>query len=329
MERQPAADALKRQKKFFSIDKHIITEGAKIDFKLYLPNETKTAMSVFLQSDTVVDGNAKVKLREIEMLYISEEEHAQYQAYMHQHIQTIARSREIPTERKAAIIYERATEVIDEMFKNPESLENVKNAQPLVNSFVEIILHDLNAVESLMRITAHDYYTHTHSINVSIYTLSLGAYLGVEGKDLETLGMAAVLHDLGKSKVDYEIINKNGKLTDEEFGQMKNHPALGHAIALELGIFDPRVLTGIRHHHEKMSGGGYPDNLKGDEISQFARIIGVCDVFDALSTKRSYKDPMSSFEALKLMKETMKEHLDMNMVNAFIKMLLKRGEQHG
>lgn len=301
-----------------------MTEGAKIDFKLYQSNEAKTSMSVFLQSDTVIDGNAKVKLREIERLYVSEEEQERYQAYMHQHIQTIARNSEIPTERKAAIIYERATEVIDQMFKNPESLENVKNTQPVVNSFIDIILHDLNAVESLMKITAHDYYTHTHSINVSIYTLSLGSHLGISGKDLEILGMAAVLHDLGKSKVDYEIINKNGKLTEEEFDQMKKHPAMGHAIALELGISDPRILSGIRHHHEKMRGGGYPDNLKADGISQFARIIGVCDVFDALSTKRSYKDPMSSFEALKLMKEIMSEHLDMDMVNAFIKMLHKR-----
>lgn len=323
---KPSAGSSKRQKKFFSIDKRLITEGAKIDFKLYQSNETKTTMSVFLQSDTVIDGNAKVKLREIEMLYVSEEEHARYQAYMQQHIQTIVGNGEIPTESKAAIIYERATEVIDAMFKNPESLENIKNIQPLVNSFVDIILHDLSAVESLMKITAHDYYTHTHSINVSIYTLSLGSFLGIEGKDLEILGMAAVLHDLGKSKVDSAIINKNGKLSDEEFGEMKKHPALGHEIALELGISDVRILTGIRHHHEKMNGGGYPDNIQGDNISQFARIIGVCDVFDALSTKRSYKDPMSSFEALKLMKETMHEHLDMEMVNAFIKMLRKREE---
>lgn len=326
MDTQLPASTSKRQKKFFSVDKHIITEGATIDFKLYQPNETKTAMSVFLQSDTVVDGNAKVKLREVEMLYVSAEEQERYHAYMHQHIQTIARSSEIPTERKAAIIYERATEVIDQMFKNPESLENIKNTQPVVDSFIDIILHDLGAVESLMKITAHDYYTHTHSINVSIYTLSLGSFLGINGKDLEILGMAAVLHDLGKSKVDYAIINKNGKLTEEEFDQMKGHPAIGHAIALELGITDLRILSGIRHHHEKMRGGGYPDNLKGDEISQFARIIGVCDVFDALSTKRSYKDPMSSFEALKLMKETMREHLDMDMVTALIKMLHKRGE---
>jgi HD-GYP domain-containing protein (c-di-GMP phosphodiesterase class II) len=148
--------------------------------------------------------------------------------------------------------------------------------------------------------------------------------LGVAGKDLEVLGMAAILHDLGKSKIDYDIINKNGKLSDEEFTQMKLHPALGHEIALKLGIEDERILTGIRHHHEKIAGGGYPDQIKGDEISYFARIIGVCDVFDALSTKRSYKDPMSSFESFKLMKDQMKGHLDMDIVNAFIKMLHKQ-----
>lgn len=315
-----------KQKKYKRIDKRLITEGSQIDFNLFLPNETKSAMSLFLQSDTAVDGNAKVKLREIEAVYIYEEEEEKYKAYVEKHLQSIVRSSEIPTEQKARLVYEKAIEAIDVMFKNPESLENVKNTQPVVDNFIDIILHDNAAVESLMKITAHDYYTHTHSINVSIYTLSLGSNLGIGGKDLEALGMAAMLHDLGKSKIDYDIINKNGKLTDDEFAQMKRHPALGHEIALKLGIEDERILTGIRHHHEKIDGGGYPDNIKGDQISQFARIIGVCDVFDALSTKRSYKDPMSSFESLALMKQQMKGHLDMEMVNSFIKMLHKQGK---
>lgn len=210
------------------------------------------------------------------------------------------------------------------MFQNPEALGNVHEIQPLVGGFIDIVLHDQNAVESLMQITAHDYYTHTHSINVSIYTISLGSFMGISGDELKTLGTAAVLHDIGKSKVDYNIINKNGRLDDMEFAEMKRHPSEGHAIALKLGIEDQRILTGIRHHHERLEGGGYPDNLKGEQISKFARIIGVCDVFDALSTKRSYKEPMSSFEALKLMKDEFSTHLDMSMVNAFIKMLHKQ-----
>jgi len=313
-----------KQRKFKRIDKRLITEGSKIDFNLFLPNETKSAMSLFLQSDTAVDGNAKVRLREIETLYVSEEEEDRYKAFVDKQLQSIAKNTHIPTDEKAQLIYQKASETINAMFANPESLENIKNAQNVVNSSIEIILNDHCAVESLMKITAHDYYTHTHSINVSIYTLSLGSALGIKGKDLEVLGMAAILHDLGKSKIDYEIINKNGKLTDVEFTQMKNHPALGHEIALKLGIKDERILNAIRHHHEKMEGGGYPDNLKGDQINYFARIIGVCDVFDALSTKRSYKDPMSSFESFKLMKDQMKGHLDMDIVNAFIKMLHKQ-----
>jgi putative nucleotidyltransferase with HDIG domain len=315
-----------KQKKYKRIDKRLITEGSQIDFNLFLTNETKNAMTIFLQSDSSVDGNTKVKLREIEMLYISEDEEERYQAYIDKHLQRIAQNSDIPTKQKARLVYAKAVESIDAMFNNPESLKNVENTQPVVNSFIDIILNDTSAVESLMQITAHDYYTHTHSINVSIYTLSLGSFLGIKGKDLEVLGMAAILHDLGKSKIDYEIINKNGKLSDEEFTLMKNHPVFGHEIALKLGIEDKRILTGIRHHHEKIEGGGYPDNLKGDQISYFARIIGICDVFDALSTKRSYKDPMTSFNSLLLMKQQMAGHLDMDIMNAFIKMLHNQGK---
>ncbi|MCX6074662.1 MAG: HD domain-containing protein [Campylobacterales bacterium] len=311
------------QRKYTSIDKRLITEGSHIDFDLFLTNDTKTSMSLFLQSESAVDGNAKVKLREVERLYIHAEDMPRYKAYVDHHLQSIAQNSDMPTEEKGRIVYEKAVETLDLMFKNPESLENIKKIQPVVDDFINIILHDDCAIKSLMKITAHDYYTHTHSINVSVYTLSFGSFLGIEGKDLEALGMSAVLHDLGKSKVDYEIINKNGKLSDEEFTQMKKHPALGHEIALKLGITDERILSGIRHHHEKIEGGGYPDNLIGDQISQFARIIGICDVFDALSTKRSYKDPMNSFESLQLMKQQMLGHLDMEMVDKFIKMLRK------
>lgn len=312
-----------KAKRYKLIDKRVITEGEELTFQLYFPNEDKSAMIMFLHRNTIIDGNHKVRLREVNKFYIDEEEATIYEAYVQHHIQTIARSEDISIDDKAIIVYEKASAVIDEMFHNPESLEIAKNVKPLVDSIVDIILHDTKAVESLLKITAHDYYTHTHSINVSIYTLSLGAYLGIEGEELKNLGMAAVLHDIGKSKVNYDIINKNGKLTEVEFDEMKTHPAEGHKIALNLGITDEGILTGIRHHHEKLIGGGYPDGIKGDEISYFARIIGVCDVFDALTTKRSYKDPMTTFESIKLMKEAMKGHLDFDIVNSLIRMLRK------
>lgn len=311
-------------RRYKSIDKWVITEGEKIDFTIYLPNDAKTSMALLLQSDSVVDAISKNRLHEVERLYIKDTDSLRYEAYVQKHIQSIARAEDISMDSKALIIYERATSVINDMFHNPESLETIQNTKPLVNTMVDVILRDASAIESLLKITAHDYYTHTHSINVSVYSLSLGHFLGIGDRDLEALGMSAILHDIGKSKIDYEIINKNGSLTDEEFDTMKSHPHVGYEIALKLGITDPRILFGIRHHHEKLNGRGYPDQINRDGISQFARIIAVCDVFDALTTKRSYKEPMSTFEAIKLMKESMNEHLDMGIVNSLIRMLHKK-----
>ncbi len=302
------------------VDKRFIAEGEQIAFNLYEPAE-KSAMSLFLQSDTVVDDDAKERLRAIELLYISEAERRQFEDYVARHLRSIARNSEMPLDEKVTIIYEKASEALESMFQNPEALENVAKAETIVGGVVDTILHDNATVASLMKITAHDYYTHTHSINVSFYALCLGDFLRMGEKDLEALGMAALLHDLGKSKVSETIINKNGRLSDAEFEVMKGHPGMGYDIACSLGISDNRVLSGIRHHHEKVAGHGYPDRLGGESISKFARIIGVCDVFDALTTKRSYKEPMRSFDALLLMKNEMRDHLDMDVVNSFIRML--------
>jgi len=309
-----------KSKRYKSIDKRLITEGELLEFTTYESNDTKTQMSLFLQSDSVVDGNSKVRLREVENLFVVDEEYEKYQRYAQKHLKTIATNAEVPFSDKADIVYSKASEVMDELFKNPDSLANMQKSQDIVDGFVNLVLQDEATLESIMKIAAHDYYTHTHSINVSIYSLSLAKFLGLKDKDLEDIGMSSMMHDLGKSKVDWDIINKNGKLTDTEFTRMKKHPAAGYDIALTLGITDKRILAGIRSHHEKLDGGGYPDGLKDKQISLFPRIIAVCDVFDALTTKRSYKDAMTSFEAIGLMKKQMQGHLDMRLIDALIKM---------
>lgn len=310
----------KKATRYKSIDKRLLTEGAKLDFAVYESNETKTAMSLFLQSDSVVDGNNKVRLREIESVFIVDEEYEKYKLYAQRHLHSIANSPDIPFADKASIVYEKASEVMEELFHNPDALGNMQKSQAIVNGFVSLALQNEATLSSIMKIAAHDYYTHTHSINVSIYSLSMAKFLGLKDKDLEDMGMASMLHDLGKSRVDWEIINKNGKLSDAEFEQMKKHPGSGYEIAVEMGITDKRILAGIRSHHEKLDGNGYPDGLTDKQISLFPRIIAVCDVFDALTTKRSYKDAMTSFEAIKIMKDHMSTHLDMRLVNTLIKM---------
>ncbi len=309
-----------KEKRYKAIDKRLITEGQLLEFATYEANETKTQMSLFLQSDSVIDGDKKVRLREVEKLFVIDEEYEKYQRYAEGHLKNIAANSEIPFSEKADIVYSKASEVMDELFKNPDSLANMQKSQAVVDGFVNLVLQDEATLASIMKIAAHDYYTHTHSINVSIYALSLAKFLGLKDKDLEDIGMSSMMHDLGKSKVDWDIINKNGKLTDIEFTRMKKHPAAGYDIAVGMGITDKRILSGIRSHHEKLDGTGYPDGLQDSQISLFARIIAVCDVFDALTTKRSYKAAMTSFEAISLMKKQMQGHLDVSLIDTLIKM---------
>ncbi len=312
--------AEQKKTSYKSIDKRLITEGAKLDFKLYETNDTKTQMSLFLQSDSVVDGDNKVRLREIEQLYIIDEEYEKYKLYAQKHLNTIANNKDIPFRDKADIVYTKASAVMDELFQNPDALGNMEKSKDIVGGFVNLVLQDEATLSSVMKIAAHDYYTHTHSINVSIYSLSLAKFIGLKDKDLEDMGMSSMIHDLGKSKVGWDIINKNGKLTDSEFEHMKKHPAEGYEIAVKMGIRDKRILAGVRSHHEKLDGSGYPDGLSDKQISLFPRIIAVCDVFDALTTKRSYKDAMTSFQAISIMKKQMQGHLDMRLVDTLIKM---------
>ena len=227
----------------------------------------------------------------------------------------------ISFEEKYAAVYEDASNVVNNFLNNPTATGNYKASKDVIKNMVDTVLDNEFTIKSLHSIARHDYYTHTHSVNVAVYSLSLGSFLEFRHEALLELGEAALLHDLGKSKIDAAIINKNGKLTDGEFEKIKKHPVLGYTIGVNLGIKNKRVLDGIKHHHEKIDGSGYPYKLKGENIPYYARIIGVCDIFDALTSKRSYKEAMSVKDALLLMKTNMKEHVDNRLLKKMMNMI--------
>ncbi len=303
---------------YVSIDKEYLDEGSKPDFDIFSANHEKTYMSIYLQSGAVIDEKIKKDLKNLEKLYIMKEFVPTYDEYVKKHITKINNEAVSNLEMKAITIYEDATKAVDNIFHNPYAKENVKAIYHVVEELVDVIVHDELVIESLLRLIAHDYYTHTHSINVSIYALCLGSFLKMDKTNLKSLGVAALMHDIGKSKVDAAIINKNGILTDAEYNQIKKHPIESYLIVKNLGITDEKILSGIKYHHEKLDGTGYPDGLV--KIPLFAKIIAICDVYDALNTKRSYKEGMSIFETLYFMKKNMQHHLDIKLLNEFIKM---------
>ena len=305
------------EKKYILIDKDIIIEGREFSFDIYYPYNS--GVKLLLAKNTLVEHKHIIITYKQKAFYVAEEAKALYKELHDTNLEKL--SGEFASfEDKTTAIYSNATNVMNKIFENPETLANYDNSKAVVNDLVLTILDHEFTMLSLMNIATHDYYTHTHSLNVTIYTLSLGSYLGLDKERLSRLGESALLHDLGKSKVSADIINKNGKLTVAEFDEMKKHPEIGYQLALSIGVTDKQILSGIRHHHERMDGNGYPQQLKAGEISLFARIIGLCDIFDAITSKRSYKEAMHTFEALTLIKTKMHNHVDLKLLHEMIMM---------
>jgi HD-GYP domain-containing protein (c-di-GMP phosphodiesterase class II) len=142
-----------------------------------------------------------------------------------------------------------------------------------------------------------DDYTRGHSERVSRGSVLIARQIGMSADRVEAIGYAGMLHDVGKLGVPTTILQKAGKLTDEEFAQIQLHPVRGLEIVREIGFLD-EALAGIMHHHEKVDGRGYPLGLAGDEIPEFARVIGVADAFDSMTSTRSYRNARSAEAAI-------------------------------
>lgn len=195
---------------------------------------------------------------------------------------------------------------------------NIAEAAPLVEEISRSVARNPGAMLSLTRLKNQDDYTYLHSVAVCALMIALGKQMHYEGS-LETLGMAGLLHDVGKMAIPEDVLNKPGKLTDVEFDIIKAHPLRGWEILKESFNVSEIALDVCRHHHERIDGRGYPDNLAGPDISLAAKMGAVCDVYDAITSDRCYKKGWEPGAALKKMTEWKEGHFDETIFNAFVK----------
>lgn len=191
--------------------------------------------------------------------------------------------------------------------------------QENVDELVDSVSRNRDALMALMKLRRFDDYTYTHSLNVSVLAISAGKSLGLSDEELRVLGLGTMFHDLGKSRIPGNILNKPGKLTDEEFAVMRNHAALSGKIIMEQNLkVNDLVYMIARHHHERIDGSGYPDQLKGDEIPYLVTICGLSDVYDALSSDRVYHKGRSPHDALKFIYSLRGSHFQAEWVDRFV-----------
>ena len=222
---------------------------------------------------------------------------------------------------KARAIHNKACTAVTSMFQEARmgkaiQLEEVGS---LVDDINQSITRNPEAFLSLSRLKNKDNYTYLHSVAVCALMIALGKQMGMEEPLLKQLGMSGLLHDVGKMMIPDEVLNKPGKLTDEEFTTVQNHPLRGWEILKgSVGVCD-MALDVCLHHHEKMDGRGYPDKLAGEQISLFARMGAVCDVYDAITSVRCYKSGWEPAEAIRKMAEWQEGHFDSQVFHAFVK----------
>jgi putative nucleotidyltransferase with HDIG domain len=224
--------------------------------------------------------------------------------------------------KRAAKICAKGKEAVVSMFQEARMGKAIEAeaAAPLVEEISNSVMRNPGALISLARLKTADDYTFMHSVAVCALMIALARQLGLDEQQVRDAGMAGLLHDLGKAMIPLEILNKPGKLTDEEFALVKTHPEEGHKLLLEGKGINEITRDVCLHHHEKIDGSGYPKGLSSETMSLFAKMGAVCDVYDAVTSNRPYKAGWDPAESIKRMAEW-KGHFDPAVFQAFVKSL--------
>ncbi len=227
---------------------------------------------------------------------------------------------QLPIETKAEIAYGSITRTTQKIFEEftEEGYKQAEISVDVLNHLVE----EPKAFESFFQLTVHDYYTYTHSVHVYLYSsLLTRAVIGSENAPfLYDLGVGYLLHDIGKKDISLQILNKTGPLNDEEWAIIKKHPEVGFGLLTQAsGGLSEEVTEIVLQHHEWCDGSGYPNGLKEYEVGRYSKICAIADMFDALTTNRSYQKAVSKLDALTIMKDS-PGHLDEKLLTRFIQL---------
>lgn len=316
---------------FIPISLDTIRIGTTVGCDLYIQNHIDGEIKHILYCN----GTNAIKSDKIEdllksktnRLFIRKEGQKKYLKYVESHLKNIINDNKTDIKGKVQVIYGVAKNIMLDVFDDPRSGEQVERSKSWVSNVAEFILMNKFALPNMMSIISFDYYTYTHSVNVAVLGLLFSKYLGFKYDEMNSLGTGLLLHDIGKTQIESAIINKNGKLSEEEFAMIKMHVEFGANVLMQTNGIDGTSFIPIMQHHEKCDGKGYPKGLKGAEIHKYGKIASIIDVYDALTTKRSYADARKPFSALQIMRDEMKGSFDEKFFKEFILFLGSRCEE--
>jgi putative nucleotidyltransferase with HDIG domain len=200
-------------------------------------------------------------------------------------------------------MYEETLGLVENTFKTARSRKAIQitDFENVIESIMDKAIIERNVLAYMKLIKRKDEYTIKHSINVGILSMLMGKWVGYNEQDIKKLGLAAILHDIGKVMIPDSILNKPGRLTGDEYSILKNHTRYGFQILKNSGIVDETVINIVLTHHEKINGKGYPFGLSGSSLNEKSRIVSICDIYDAVTSDRVYRkkeNPLKGFDII-------------------------------
>lgn len=295
-------------------------EAGKESFTLYCADHVKFSES----------HRERLAGHGVKFVYIPMAMQTKFREQTEARLNDIAADPTIAVSVKSEIVYETSVELVNELLSEPQLTKNGPRLERVSRAVTTLVLNDPTAFSHLFAASHHDFYTATHMVNVATWMVPLAYALGYhDPEELNHICQAGVMHDIGKVYVSAEILNKKGKLSDQEWATIKKHPELGCKHLERYAGIHPLVHAVTLEHHERIDGTGYPRGIKGDQMHPISRICAVVDSFDAMTAFRPFKErTMSVSEALQvILKETPLKY-DETVVKAWMG-LLQSAEREG
>jgi putative nucleotidyltransferase with HDIG domain len=318
----PGESSAPKKEVFYPIDLDGLVVDTIVDFNLFLP-AGHGRLLFFRGQDLEFTVRHRNRLLDnnVRTVFVRATEHDKYQRYLEHHLERVLSNADIPSRKKAKLLYSVSATVVRECLEQPRSNTILPRTRRLAASTVEFVLRDERSLGQLASLMRSDYYTFTHSINVSVFTTALAQKTGVTRREVEELATGALLHDIGKTQVPKELLARKGPLSLDEMQVVREHVLHGEHLLRELGTLSHEALIVVAQHHERLDGSGYPRGLTGNALHLFGRIAGIADSYDAMTSTRSYQPAMSPFAALTRMRTDLRPHFDQKYLADFIRLL--------
>lgn len=300
------------------ISPYVIQPDTFVSFEIYLKRGDKhilltTCKEKFQETRTKLYANGVTEV------FISKEEATKYHQYVENNLGDILKDSYIPKETRSEILVDSSYKKSEQLFgKTLSKPEKIKEIKELVKDAVDFFFEN-GSVNPISNMISHTYQTYTHCVNVFVYSGLILKNMDLTKKQVQKYILGAYLHDVGKTNIDSKILEKPGNLTKEENDLIKTHPQEGVKVCKD-NYLPESVKQGILFHHERLNGSGYPRGYKDDNIPFPAKIIACCDIYDSLTTHRSYAKAIPPFDALKIIREEVKRgkidnHVFKNLIN--------------